>query len=287
MSKNEKETDKKNLFLNAVILDGRYYQVSDFPREKAILYGESALRKGMAYRIQTDMTSGLFPYRKELEPKEKWSPYTTPVGIYLRKRKDESYQILISYPHNKKEQEEYHCGKEKSIAVAFFDHDFVPDQFLDLKIKATKGDAFMPPITVDDDFLNTLMKLGIRLKEVPFEPYGKRLEASAVDPRKGIEGINTRNNAKRALLNNTTMSPNKFSFYGNTWELESAVILRDTPGSTNPMFTDGEMLIIYPNGVPFDIDTAKLINANDMIMEAINDGSDSTTDEGEETDDDE
>lgn len=57
-------------------IEGRFYRIMDFPREEAIADGPNVLRKAIAYRIVTDMTKGLFPYRGVLEKHEPWSPYT-------------------------------------------------------------------------------------------------------------------------------------------------------------------------------------------------------------------
>ena len=63
--------------------------------------------------------------------------------------------------------------------------------------------------------------------------------------------------------------------YADTWQLELAVIVRDAPGSANPMFPDGTALITFPSGMPFEINPDKLIDITDMTRDAIAAGTDS------------
>jgi len=273
-----KDVNMGGLSTLGVLIDGKYYRVMPFPYSEVEKEGPDILRKGIAYQIQTDLTHGLFPYRGTLGPKEHLDYRTAQVGIYMKQLKGGEYVMRIVRPRTKKEREEYALGREMDIMAATVSGKIPKDQLIDLKMVPTggTGDAFMPPIRAADDPLNRLMKLAIRLKEMPFGPYGKRLEALAVD-RSGIEGVNTKNNARRALYENTAMSPSKFIVYADTWEYEAAIILRDSPESTHPMFEDGKMLILYPSGPAFTIDPDKLVDARDMILEAIQEST--TTDD--------
>lgn len=271
-----------------IIIDGHMYRVMDLPRSDVEEFGPNILQKGVAYRIKTDMTNGLFPYRGIIKKSDHWNPYAAKPGIYLKERSDHRYLIKIAYPRDKKTRTEYDESNIKDILAAVMDNEYAPDQFINLKVNETKGDAFMPPVRVDDDYLNKLVKVGIRLKEAPFDYYGKRLEASAADKSKKIEGVNVRNNTKRMLKNNSTLSPNKSKMVTDNWQMELAVILRDSPGAIDPMFPedDSKMLIVYPSGIPFDINKDKLINATDLINEAIADSKDiATTDDDDDMED--
>lgn len=264
--------DKNSLSIVIAIIEGKCYNVEDFDRERAIVEGPKYLYRGRAYRIDTDMTKGLFPYRGEIRKGDKWSPHSTP-GIYVKrsKRDPDKWLIKIAYPRGEKQREEYALGKDQDAVAAIVGHEWRPNSFYDLNVHLsnTTSDVFKPPIRMGDDVLNTLMKMGIRIKEAPFEPYGKRLESLAVDRSKGIEGINMRNNSRRGLLNNTAMSANKFVLYSDVWELEAAIILKDVEDSSNPMFEDGKMLVIYPNGAPFEIETDKLVDIAPMVRDAV------------------
>ena len=261
--------------LNAVValIEGKYYRVQDFPYDEVSQKGPRVLRKGVAYRIETDMTRGLFPYRGTLGKKEGFDPYQRQVGIYMRDLGNNRYVMKLARPHNYREAEEYSLDKARDIVAATIDHEYLPDQFMDVKVRlGANGESFLPPIYPDDDPLNTIMKIAIRKKDAPFEPYGKRLEALAVDRTKGVEGINIRNNLRRALKTNHTMSPSKALQISDTWQFQIAIIVADAPGAMHPMFSDGKSaLIIYPDGIPFDLKEMELINVDDLVTQGIND----------------
>ena len=261
--------------LNAVValIEGKYYRVQDFPYDEVSQKGPRVLRKGVAYRIETDMTRGLFPYRGNIRKKEGFDPYQRQVGIYMRDLGNNRYVMKIVRPHNYREAEEYSLDKARDIVAATIDHEYLPDQFMDVKVRlGANGESFLPPIYPDDDPLNTIMKVAIRKKDAPFEPYGKRLEALAVDRTKGVEGINIRNNLRRALKTNRTMSPSKALQISDTWQFQIAIIVADAPGAMHPMFSDGKSaLIIYPDGIPFDLKEMELINVDDLVTQGIND----------------
>lgn len=109
----------------------------------------------------------------------------------------------------------------------------------------------------------------IRLKNAPFEPYGKVLEGS-VGNSKSSEGTNIRNNTRRMLYVNNALSGSKYALCADVWQLDTAIIVKDSPDAIYPMFENGEMLILYPNGYKFKIDPSKLVDAEDMIEAAIN-----------------
>ena len=177
--------------------------------------------------------------------------------------------MKLIYPENKQEAEQYKLSKEKDMVAAIIGNDIDPNEFKELSVDASKGDSFIPPIKTNDDFLNKIIKMGIRLKDAPFAPYGKRLKALAINKSNGIEGTNMMNNIKRGILINHAMSPSRAIICADTWELDVAVIVRDRPGAANPMFEDGSMMVIYPNSEPFEIAQDLLINTDDMIHEAI------------------
>lgn len=263
--------EKKSFDYTGVIIESRHYMVYDFDRERAEKEGPKYLLKGRAYRVITDMTNALLPYRGEIRKGESWSAYDQP-GIYIRWSKNEEiWKIHIAYPRGKKQRDEYAIGRERDVYAAVLNNEFVPDQFRDIKVDQTRGDAFMPPLRPEDDPLNKAMKIAIRKKQAPFEFHGKRLEALAVGT-KSIEGINIRNNAKRGILNNTAMSASKFILYANTWQLQAAIILRDDPNSKYPMFENGEMYVIFPNSEPFEINDENLIDVKDDVAAAITEG---------------
>ena len=260
--------EKKSFDYTGVIIESRHYQVYDFDHDRAEREGPKYLLKGRAYRVVTDMTNALLPYQGEIRKGESWSAYDTP-GIYIRwSKNEEKWKIHVAYPRGKKQRDEYAIGRERNVVAAILNNEYKPDQFRDIKVDQTRGDAFMPPLRPEDDPLNKIMKSAIRKKQAPFEYYGKRLESLAVGT-KSIEGINIRNNAKRGILKNTAMSASKFVLYSNTWELQAAIVVRDDPNSKHPMFENGEMLVIYPNSEPFEINDENLIDIKDEVSQAI------------------
>lgn len=266
------DTSKDSLKIIVALIDGKCYYVEDFDRQRAVEEGPEYLCRGRGYKINTELTHGIFPYRGEIHKGDKWSPFMEP-GIYIKRSKlhPGEWTIKIAYPRNKKQRDEYALDKEQDALAAIVGHEWGPGQFIDLNVNVSKGNgnAFRPPIRVGDDPFNTIMKMAIRAKNAPFEPYGKRLESLAIDRSKGIEGINMRNNARRGLMTNSAMSGNKFVLNADVWELEAAIILKDVEGSSNPMFDEGEMMVIFPNGAPFEIPQDKLIDISDMVREAI------------------
>lgn len=262
-----------SLKVTSAILGNHIYRIMDFPRKAAEEDGPNVLSKGVAYRITTDMIDGLFPYRGIIDRGTSWNPYTAKVGVYLKKKPhgQSGYWIRIAYPKDKKERAMYSPEQAKDWKAAALDREHITDQFLDLHITETKGDAFMPPIRVGDDFLNTLVKLGMRLKGAPFESYGRRLEAMAVDKSRRIEGVNIKNNSKRALYNNESMSPTKGLTYCDSGDMDIGIILKDRLGTMYPMFPDDpdKGLVMFPSGMPFPIIPEKLVEVTDLVNEAI------------------
>ena len=261
---------KGGLDFSAVFIDNAMFTVLDLPDTVSIEEeGPDVFRLNNAYRINTDMTKGIFPYRGVIKKGTKWGHRSGKPGIYLKKDEYERWHIKLIYPENKQEAEQYKLSKEKDMVAAIIGNDIDPNEFKELSVDASKGDSFIPPIKTNDDFLNKIIKMGIRLKDAPFAPYGKRLKALAINKSNGIEGTNMMNNIKRGILINHAMSPSRAIICADTWELDIAVIVRDRPGAANPMFEDGSMMVIYPNSEPFEIAQDLLINTDDMIHEAI------------------
>lgn len=261
-------------------LDGVPFRVEDYPWEAAEEKGPEAFRKGVAYRYIRSITVGsstldtklLLPYRGVIKMDD-FSLADANVGIWYRRLSRDRYRQIIVRPRSAKEKEEYALSKERDLVAATLNHEISTDQLLDTSYnQADIGtDVYIPPMHMDDDPMNMLMKLGIRLKCAPFEPYGARMRALAVDSRKkGIEGSNIVNNNKRGLRLNRAMSPSKFMQFCDIWQLDSAIIIKDSPNAMHRMnIPEDKMLVIYPGGIPFDICQDDLIDASDMIAEAV------------------
>lgn len=277
---------KPKLSAPGLMIDGKYYRVMDFPREKVEKEGPSCLMKAVAYRIKTQLTDGLFPYRGIVENDHPITPQNSEVGIYFRKKKNgKSYTMIIRRPMTKKEKDAYSVQNEMDVAVAFMDRTMSVNQLTNISASVgMDGKAFRPPIRAEDDMLNKVMKMCIRLKNAPFEPYGKVLEGS-IGKTKSAEGTNIRNNTRRMLYVNSALSGSKYALCSDVWQLDTAIIVKDAPNAIYPMFENGEMLILYPNGYKFKIDPSKLVDAEDMIEAAINEVEpDASENAGDDTD---
>ena len=268
---------KDMLSTTMAYLEGTPFRVEDFPWSAVERDGPSVLKKGIAYRYKkktrigdTDLiTAGLFPYRGVI--KDDFSYSSSKVGFWSKKISHEESKLILVRPRTIEEKGEYRLGKEQDLVAATLNHDFTIDQFTDNLLQSDIGmDAYIPPVHLDDDPLNMFLKMCIRLKHAPFEPYGARLKALAVDKKKGVEGSNIVNNSKRGFRYNRAMSPTKFMQYCDTWQLEPAFIIKDIPGAMHKMgIPKDKMLVIYPSGIPFDINQDDLIDISPMVTEAI------------------
>lgn len=256
-----------NFNVRAAIIDGKYYRVEDFPVDEIKAGNTSVLKKAVAYYVKTDITNQIYPFRGDINSTDDWEESKLSAGIYRVRLKRDKYVVRIVRPKTKAELELYSPNNIKDIASAVVGGDYTPDQFADIKFNiSAAGKSFLPPLYADDDPMNRIIKTGIRLKDAPFELYGKRMEATAVNKKKGVEGINIRNNTKRAILSNRSMSASKAVTNCDTWQMRMAIILTDAPDSVNPMFEDEESgIIIYANSEPFPIIPEKLTNVADVI----------------------
>lgn len=276
----------KSLATTMAYLEGTPFRVEDYPWDAVERDGPSALKKGIAYRYEKKtkfgntclITSGLFPFRGVM--KDDFSYATAKVGFWSRKIYHDEYRLILVRPRSMQEKEEYRIGKEQDLVAATLNHSFTIDQFTDNNLYQTDigMDVYIPPIHSDDDPLNMLLKTCIRLKHAPFEPYGARLKALAVDKKRSVEGSNIVNNSKRSLRLNRAMSPTKFMQYSDTWQLEPAIVIRDIPNAMHKMsIPKDKMLVIYPSGIPFEINQEDLIDVSSIVAEAITETLDSET----------
>ncbi|MCM1230153.1 MAG: hypothetical protein NC489_08470 [Ruminococcus flavefaciens] len=273
----------KGLTTMGVFLGDVYYGViEDYPFDDVKKRGPDALKKAVAYRYERRIQVGdeilleslMLPYRGLVPSgKKRWE---LSIGIWLKKVNHSTYREVIIRPQTEKEAQDYATGKEEDVIVAILENEYAPTQFADAQLNPADigTDVYLPPIHAEDDPLNMLLKLGIRLKGASFAPYGKRLEALAVDRNGSGEKANIRNNVRRALFVNFALSPTKFCQYSDNWQFEPAFILKDRSDAMHPMhLPEGKMLVVYPGGIPFDIDQKNLINAADLIAEAVTESS--------------
>lgn len=176
---------KSSLFATkAVMIDGKYFRVEPLPKDYKER-GPSAFKKAVAYRYESSLSKVLLPYRGVVDKKEDIHALKSEVGIWFYSKKHE-YKMRIIFPRGKEELSMYSIDNERDIMSAIVGNEYTTDQFIDPKrgVADLGGDVFMPAIHIDDDPLNKIIKCAIRMKEAPFEPYGRRLEAMAADKSK-------------------------------------------------------------------------------------------------------
>ena len=77
---------KGGLDFSAVFIDNAMFTVLDLPDTVSIEEeGPDVFRLNNAYRINTDMTKGIFPYRGVIKKGTKWGHRSGKPGIYLKK----------------------------------------------------------------------------------------------------------------------------------------------------------------------------------------------------------
>lgn len=270
------ETKKDPISVPMVLIDGKPYRVEDKPSDEVIRKrGPKAFKKGTVYRFNTQLSKFMLPYQGIIDDVDEFNSWFREPGIYFIRKPKGKYAMRLIRPKTIMEQEKYRLGQERNMVVGVLDHSIRPEDIMEVRITSADvgGDTFSPPLYQEDDALNLLIKTGIRLKAAPYEPYGRRMAALAVDKFKGVEGSNIRNNMRRALKLNHNMSATKALQCADTWQMEIAYIIKDQPGAMHPMFPDDPdaALIVYPGGIPFEIHPDKLIDAAGLIQVGIAD----------------
>lgn len=252
------------------LINGKVYRVDDYPSVELIKEkGPETFKKGFAYRYITQLQQRILPYLGIIDDLDEFEFDKEQVGIYYIRKEKKMIQRIV-FPRTRKEAEAYSINNIRTVMSAVSDA-YHKNQFADAIMSASDSGSFtfIPPMHADDDMLNKAVKYAIRLKEAPFEPYGKRLETLAVEKGHGMEGTNIKNNGKRGLRLNRAMSANKAMQYADTWQVNLAIMFTDMPNAMHPIAEDNQVYVYYPSGLPFEVDPKKLINIGPMIEEAI------------------
>lgn len=248
--------DKKSLSLYTFTIGAAIYRV--YYIEEGI---QNGFKKGNAYVIETDLGSWVLPMR-DFVKKLSQVPYDAEPGIYVNK---ETNKHRIIYPTVREAQSIYNPERVTNIIKDVIDNTkFGTNNFVDTQTQVSGvGEVFQPPVREGDDAMNAIVKTAISLKQVPFSAYVKKLEYNAVGLGTGTDGINVRNNSKKSLRENTRMSTGKAVYYCDSFDLRLGIVVTDAPNAPNPMFNDGSMLVIFPNG-EFEIDPSKMIKVSEI-----------------------
>lgn len=244
------------LSMYIIEIDGSIYRVFDY--HQTIADGEPFYQNN-AYVIKTQLRHIVLPFRGELKNLGMiFHPDTVP-GIYQNPKTKE---LQIRGPRSKSERAKY---DPKNIVNLLNQKDlsrYSESMFRDMQLEhKASGDIFMPEIHDDDDYTSKLLKTFISAKQISFGDYGSRLERLSATKGDGSTG-NARNNAKRALSNNRSMSASKTVFFATGFDGELALIIRDKPNCPNPALRPGEQMVIYPTSEPFKIEN--LVSVNDV-----------------------
>lgn len=263
------DNSRKSLDLEVLLVDNTMYHVEDFDADRAENEGPNYLKKNGAYRLNGQFFNGIYPYRGEIMKGDPWGT-AYPFGIYLKKSQKNpgKWIVKISPMRNDTDRKNYALGSERNLAAAVLGNDIPADQFIMTEVTATDGECFNPPIRPGDDPLNMLVKVGIREHHAPFEPYGQRIERIATDNSKNTDGTNAKNNTRRGIMTNTAMSPSKAVLICNAWQMKLGILIMDKENSTHPMRKDGKGYVIFPNSLPFEINSENLIDITPIVNEA-------------------
>lgn len=208
---------------------------------------KTGFKKASAYKVCTSLFELVLPYRgnfRDFEGKR-------PPGIYSGKKGNTHRFILPS----KGEYEQYGFDQIKGVSTSIFSNgNFVKgDVIID-----TEGDIFKPRINSDDDLNLKLLKTAINLKNISLSSYDNRFQNIDI----GTNPSNRKSNAKKAIVNNNSLSSNKLVQLGDVMDLDIAVVIRDKPGSYFPMSIDKPIAIF--SGPQFDLGKAINISTLDF-----------------------
>lgn len=251
------------------IVDGKTYTVDDLPSDaKVLASGPDAFKRGVVYRLP-EWLGGLYPYRGVVD--DGFSRNTSAVGIWLRRIGHGRYEMVYVNPRSKKEQALYSPKNEQRLLAGLLEGDY-NDSLIDIGPGTPMyngDDAYMPPIHADDNALHKLMKIAIRKVGMPLSAYRKRIVALS-NPGNKSGATSVIGNLTRRHRNDRAMSADKFQHDATAWGMRWAVILMSEPGCDAPMdLPENSALVVYPNGVPFDINSLNLIDIGPMVAKAV------------------
>jgi hypothetical protein len=230
-----------------IVIDYAVYHVINY--DEGIKKG---FKKSVAYLIETDFINIVLPYKgvlKDIDP-EKRTP-----GIYSS-RKTTAHRFILP---NKNVRAQYSPDNIQSTKDDIFSKgNFVKGDI----IIDTDGEIFKPRIKPDDDLNLKVFKTAVNLKNISLSSYDNRFQAIDI----GTNPSNRKSNAKKAILNNDSLSSNKLIQLADVMDLDVAVVIKDRPGSMFPMLTDGKPIIMYSNNA-FQLNDA--INIATLNLETL------------------
>lgn len=236
--------------------NGTIFRVYDFYE---CLENKETFYRNNAYIVRDSLRDMVLPFRGDMKNFAALFHKDTIPGIY---RQPKTGKFQIRGPRTKKERELYASSNVVNLLNPKDLNKYSANMFRDMQLEhKASGDIFTPPISDDDDFTSKAMKTFITAKQISFGDYGARLENLSATKGDGSMG-NARNNAKRALTTNHSMSASKMVYYATAFDADIALVLKDKPDCPNPALRPGEQLVVYPVSSPFKIEN--LITLNDL-----------------------
>jgi len=215
-----------------IVIEEKLYRVSE---------DITKLKKAQAYVFEIIGEEFILPYRGKLLKYLKTNDTLKP-GIYETKKG--STHIVLP---KKKEKVLYQLDNIKDLSnKKILDKTEYIKTDIDLTVN---GEIMIPPRHADDDIPNTMLKAGIASKRINFDSYGPRYAALDI----GSDQSSRKTNAKKAILNNTTLTATKLIQNCNALDLQFAIVLADKPDAIHPMIYGP--LVMYSHE-PFNLSSA-------------------------------
>lgn len=226
-----------------IVIDFSVFIVHEY--EEGIKRG---FKKGSAYIVDTDFVKLVLPFRGVLKDIDNDKRFP---GIYISKKNPNIHRFIL--PKHKNSEEYSIDNIRKTDKNIFSKGNFVKG---DILIDGD-GEVFKPRINVDDDLTLKIFKVAYNLKNAPLSAFDNRFQAIDI----GTNPSNRKSNAKKAIVNNSSLSSTKLVQLGDVVDLDVAVVIKDKPGSVYPMRTDGKPIVLYSgNSFPLKdaIDVSRL-----------------------------
>lgn len=217
-----------------IIIEGKVYLVLSY--EEGVANG---FQKGNAYHDESIKL--VLPFKGIFQDFDERSP-----GIYSDRK---SKRVRYIFPSVKlPTYKQYKPNNiEESGHNMFAKGDYVKgDIILD-----SDGEAFKPRIDPEDDMNLKIYKAAFCLKDAPLSAFDNRFQNTDI----GTNPSNRKSNAKKAILNNNSLSSTKLVQLADVVDLDVAIILKDKSTAAFPMRTKNRPIVIFSNA-PFDYSNA-------------------------------
>lgn len=233
----------------------RFVSVEKLEIGNAYIFGGHSAKCDIVYKY-------VLPFRGRL-PKHPDEP-----GIYL----DSDDSMFVVQPSNSSERSLYSTGRIKELTPTNINS--LNEYFRDVDTDDLKygTNIFVPKITDADDVGIKAVRLALLAKRMHFNSYKNRFG-------KPWEASNTR----KSLMCDNTLTFTKLVEYAEKFDFNFGIVIFDKQNAKDPISRDGKALMVFNDEeFPISDDNIIVVRTTDDILD---DGEDSTTDEGDDTDD--